>query len=288
MGRRRRSRDDDTPDIFAVAWVAPTAGFAIAAVIVALGVFLKWFVSVPKFPGITGPFGVFCFWVAGFVALISASGWLRNYFKRSKASSEALSLTINSIHALTWQQFEQMVADLFRRQGYRVEETGKQAGQAGRGDGGVDLILHRDGDVAHLVQCKQYRSWKVGEPNVREFFGAMAAHHTRCEGIFITCGRFTDEARRFVTGKPVRLIDGDELLALLRSVNPLTPAVEQFTTPPTVSANALLPASASTTAPQCPSCAIPMVRRVARQGANRGRSFWGCNNYPKCREIRQV
>lgn len=40
-----------------------------------------------------------------------------------------------------------------------------------------------------------------------------------------------------------------------------------------------------TGAPLCPKCGIPMVRRVARSGRNAGRPFWGCANYPQCREI---
>lgn len=38
-------------------------------------------------------------------------------------------------------------------------------------------------------------------------------------------------------------------------------------------------------APLCPKCGVPMVLRVARQGTNEGKKFYGCPNYPKCREI---
>lgn len=40
--------------------------------------------------------------------------------------------------------------------------------------------------------------------------------------------------------------------------------------------------------PICPKCSIPMVKRKATQGANSGKEFYGCSNYPKCREIKQV
>lgn len=36
-------------------------------------------------------------------------------------------------------------------------------------------------------------------------------------------------------------------------------------------------------APRCPKCASPMVRRQARSGANVGQSFWGCSHFPRCR-----
>lgn len=37
--------------------------------------------------------------------------------------------------------------------------------------------------------------------------------------------------------------------------------------------------------PICPKCNVPMVQRVASKGKNAGKQFWGCSNYPKCREV---
>ncbi len=37
--------------------------------------------------------------------------------------------------------------------------------------------------------------------------------------------------------------------------------------------------------PICPKCGISMVQRTASKGANKGNQFWGCRNYPKCREV---
>lgn len=36
--------------------------------------------------------------------------------------------------------------------------------------------------------------------------------------------------------------------------------------------------------PSCPKCGIPMVMRRAARGERRGEQFFGCSNYPKCRE----
>lgn len=45
------------------------------------------------------------------------------------------------LFALSWQEFEMVVGESFRRRGYQVEETG------GKGaDGGVDLILTKGGE----------------------------------------------------------------------------------------------------------------------------------------------
>lgn len=37
--------------------------------------------------------------------------------------------------------------------------------------------------------------------------------------------------------------------------------------------------------PICPKCGVLMVLREAKQGRNKGKSFYGCPNYPKCRQI---
>ncbi len=35
--------------------------------------------------------------------------------------------------------------------------------------------------------------------------------------------------------------------------------------------------------PPCPKCGNPMVMREVKRGQNKGKQFWGCANYPKCR-----
>lgn len=36
--------------------------------------------------------------------------------------------------------------------------------------------------------------------------------------------------------------------------------------------------------PTCPKCGVPMVLRTAGRGGRRGEQFYGCPNYPRCRE----
>jgi hypothetical protein len=36
--------------------------------------------------------------------------------------------------------------------------------------------------------------------------------------------------------------------------------------------------------PLCPNCGTPMVERVAKKGPNAGKPFYGCSNYPRCKE----
>jgi hypothetical protein len=40
--------------------------------------------------------------------------------------------------------------------------------------------------------------------------------------------------------------------------------------------------------PLCPKCGIPMVLRTAAQGDHKGQQFYGCQNYPRCREVKPI
>ena len=44
------------------------------------------------------------------------------------------------------------------------------------------------------------------------------------------------------------------------------------------------PAPASGPAPFCPRCNVEMVPRTARRGPRAGEDFWGCRNYPSCKQ----
>ncbi|MEP6898813.1 MAG: restriction endonuclease [Rhodanobacter sp.] len=118
---------------------------------------------------------------------------------------------IGSLAQMNWQQFELLAGEAFRRQGYAVEETG-----LGGADGGIDLILRKDGRTT-LVQCKQWQNWQVGVKVVREMYGLLM-HHQAAAVKIVALGDYTSEARRFAQGKPIELIHGGDLIATVRSV----------------------------------------------------------------------
>lgn len=116
---------------------------------------------------------------------------------------------LGALRAMDWRAFETLMRDTFRQQGYRVRETGINGA-----DGGVDLILHKDGRVT-LVQCRQWRTRLVDVKLVREMYGLLVHHHADAVKI-IAVGHYTDDAQRFADGKPIELICGNALLAMLR------------------------------------------------------------------------
>jgi len=192
--------------------------------------------------------------------------------------------THDAVKSMSWQEFEMLVGEAFRRQGFTVRETAAGA------DGGVDLELRKDGEL-YLVQCKQWRATKVGVSIVRELFGAMAA--AGATGAYVvTSGVFTKEAQRFAEGRNITLVDGDALQILIAHTQESKTALVEGESPngrpESVHDRREATIAATEAVPQCPTCDGPMVKRVARRGANAGKAFWGCAKYPKCRGTRAL
>lgn len=181
------------------------------------------------------------------------------------------------LHAMSWQQFERLVGEGFRLQGYTVTETG-----GGGADGGVDLVLSKGGEK-FLVQCKQWKAFKVGVDVVRELYGAMAAKGS-AGGFVVTSGRFTEQASSFASGRNISLIDGPKLQAMIRHAGTVGTGIRSQPRPP----QPAVPSDVEPPSPNCPTCSKPMARRWAKRGVNAGTAFWGCTGYPSCRGTRSI
>jgi len=111
------------------------------------------------FPNMAGIFAS----IFNYTAAISAfHAWRRGELLDRQTS-------VNSIMAISWKDFEYLVSEAYRRQGYSVQEN-----TGGGADGGIDLVLNKDGNRL-LVQCKNWRSRKVGVTTIRELFGVVTA-----------------------------------------------------------------------------------------------------------------
>jgi restriction system protein len=174
----------------------------------------------------------------------------------------------NALLDMSWREFEMLVGEAFRQHEFTVVETG------GNGpDGGVDLVLKKHNEI-YLVQCKQWKTLKVGVVIVRELFGVMAAKDA-VGGYVVTAGVFTTEAKAFADGRNIELIDGAKLTQMIQEVQS-----SNETSPKIV--------YELENQPICPKCRSTMVRRSARNGSKTGQLFWGCSQYPACRGTRTI
>lgn len=180
--------------------------------------------------------------------------------------SRPLTWSLELLQSLEWKRFEELCAGYFEAAGgFRARATPLGA------DGGIDIYLYAPTEPkpVGVVQCKAWNAYPVGVKLIRELYGVMAAEKARI-GIFITTGDYTAEARTFAAHKHLQLLNGEALLEKLESLPTSTSArlLEQVT-------------AGDYTTPSCPHCGIKMVRRKAGNG---GQTFWGCINYPRCRQ----
>jgi restriction system protein len=198
--------------------------------------------------------------IACALALVAPVAYLRQLRNRRRLDRKT---GIESILALSWEDFELLLGEAFRRQGFWIEA------RDGAEDG-IDLILRRDGALT-LVQCTHWRAQQVGVSSVRELYRAMQSAQAY-GGLVVTSGRFTGEAKLFAADKPVGLIGGDALLELMKPGDASIPESARDPSSP----------------PPCPRCSRPMVLRAAQRSARSGKIRWGCPAYPSCNGTRPL
>lgn len=207
------------------------------------------------------------------VPIIFAAGAITSITSRGKRTQLASDAAVNpaSIRAMSWQDFELLVGQAFRNDGYRVVELG------GNGpDGGVDLVLEKGG-LHYMVQCKHWRASKVSVNVVRELQGVISTVNA-AGGLVVTSGTYTQDAKRFARETNITLVDGAELSRML------TGARRDIAESP-INHTLFQPADGAV---GCPKCGSDMVRRKARRGDRAGQAFLGCSRYPSCRGIRNL
>jgi len=173
---------------------------------------------------------------------------------------------------LEWKRFEDVVAAYSGMLGYEARTTRMGA------DGGVDVHLYESGQTkpVAIIQCKAWNAYQVGVKPIRELYGVMAADGVS-NGAFFTSGHFTSEALAWARDKKLDLVDGGEFLSRIRQL-PATQQQELLS----------IATAGDYTTPTCPSCGVKMVTRTASKGPSEGRDFYGCRNYPRCKQTFKV
>ena len=272
MGRRTKQSPIGT--LATTPWPVGILAGIIGFILVRYGI--QWFLSfqggmlAQAFGQQSSPVFAPLAWMLLVICWIAALGSYLNARKRRRFLDTRT--TLESLAAGGWRQFEQLVGEAFRRQGYAVEETG-----LGGPDGGIDLILRKDGRRT-LVQCKQWKRQQVGVSVVREMAGLLAHH--QAQAVKIVCiGSYTSDAEAFARGTPIELISGERFLEMIQAAQQTGAPRRQpdqrneptWTQPP------------ADTSPQrhaCPRCGSALVQRTNRRT---GEGFLGCSQFPKCR-----
>ncbi len=134
--------------------------------------------------------------------------WLWRRSRASGLAGDARSAPAQRAERAAWREFEALVAEAFRLQGYQILHSARGAAESGG-----ELTLRRERET-FLVQCKHWKEAKVGVDAVVALQRAMTARGAS-GGFMLTDGRFAREAIVFANGCNVRLIDGAALQGLL-------------------------------------------------------------------------
>ena len=118
---------------------------------------------------------------------------------------------LTRIHEKSPDFFEKMVVELMEKMGYgRGQITQKSR------DEGIDGMVYQDklGFDVIYIQAKRYDLEKtVGRPELQKVGGAIP--ETNVKGLFVTTGRFSQDAQKYANDRHIILIDGQRLAELM-------------------------------------------------------------------------
>jgi restriction system protein len=207
------------------------------------------------------------------------------------------------LYSLHPNEFEDVIAALYKQLGYSVKQTPYS------NDKGKDIILKRDGKK-YLVECKRYDfANTIGREHLQKFFAAIVEEKAE-KGFFVTTSDYKSTAIQYAKdiGK-IELVNGSKLVLMMREVYPSQfesnlvsimcrecGDVVSFAFGSGGSDKAcsrghlvrndfdeeVLSPKYLTHAKYCVKCGKPM--RLVNW---KGKQFWGCSGYPRCRSYQR-
>jgi restriction system protein len=119
-----------------------------------------------------------------------------------------------NLAAMDWEDFEHLVRELFEKE-FATEGAEVKVTRASR-DWGVDAVVFdpdpiRGGKI--IIQAKRYTN-TVDVSSVRDLYGTVI-NEGAAKGILVTTADYGAEAHEFARGKPLTLLNGNNLLHLL-------------------------------------------------------------------------
>lgn len=128
------------------------------------------------------------------------------FLVRREQKKHFKSYNMIAIDKMSGIEFETMLKHVFRKMGYKVEETPKS------NDYGADLILTKRGRKT-VIQAKRYSN-KVGISAVQQALSAQIFYDAN-ESAVVTNSYFTNQAKKMALMGKVKLIDRDVLEVIL-------------------------------------------------------------------------
>jgi restriction system protein len=206
--------------------------------------------------------------------LMMAALFLFNSFRKGNNRTFLFNKQRNmeTLRSMSWQDFERLVGDAYRRRGYTVIETG-----GGGAYKGVDLVLEKNGETI-FVQCKHWKMESVGVVIVHELLGVVYDKKAS-GGIVITSGTFTQEAIDFSKGNPIKLVNGKQLFAMIGRIK-----ADLVPLPKNKPAAFQTPVRDNPASLPCPWSGGATILSTAKKGPTPVNKLYGCSTYPERKE----
>ena len=115
---------------------------------------------------------------------------------------------VDELYRMSPQDFEDLVASLFKKMGFEVKQTPYS------NDGGKDAVLRKEG-AKYYLECKKYKpSKKIGRREIQFLAGVMSNDRVS-KGYYVTTSHFTKTAVVEAKKTSIHLIDIEDLTDLL-------------------------------------------------------------------------
>jgi restriction system protein len=137
----------------------------------------------------------------------------RSWQRSSKTTPEdelttLLNEAMSAVRKMKWHNFELLMAEGFRLQGFSV--TGFAAPGSAEGS---DMTLEK-GQKKFCVQCRDWQVEKVGVVPIEKLAKAMAERNAD-GGYVITTGEISEEAAALAAARKIQFVRGPSLLAMM-------------------------------------------------------------------------
>ena len=121
-------------------------------------------------------------------------------------SAKNVAATLEAAASMSWREFSGALEAAFIGDGYTLEKLEMPA---------ADFAISKESRTS-LVSAKRWKAASLGVEPLRELHAAVQARDAS-EGVYVTLGELSDNARRFAAEHGIRLMKGPELALLLAS-----------------------------------------------------------------------
>lgn len=167
-----------------------------------------WWVSVLVALAVFGTVRFFMLWgyalfaTSPFIVISVVAAW-----KQIRQPGGArLARALENVRGMPWEVFATALERGFGRDGYAVKRVG----------GAADLELQR-ADRVTLVSARRWKAARTGAEPLRELLAA-GKRIEAAECAYVCAGELTEQAREVAKDNAMRLVEGAELIRLVRDV----------------------------------------------------------------------